>query len=302
MRIPGTAPSGFGRSVRAPHIGTVNPRRHPKAVEPRRHQGRPGEQRGPGTAMLAVGRVHTLYKRGQLTRIPGATPSGFGRSVHAPRIGTVNPRRHPKAVEPRCHQDKQGEQRGSGTVMLAVGRVHSLYTLGQLTRIPGAAPSGFGRSVRAPRIGTLCRCDSLAGGTPRTLACQTQMSASWSSMLQKNMALRRPPAQRERSPRFRWGPSALSWNTQVRQHVRLRSNSAVVERVEWKGGEGESRCPGTVMLAVGRVHTLCMLGQLTRIPGTASSDFGRSARAPRIGTVNPHRQPKAPRGASLSPR
>ena len=90
----------LGRSVCALCIGiTVNPRRHPKAVKPHCHQGRPGESRGPGTVMLAVGRVHTLYTRGQLTRIPGAAPSGFGRTVRAPRIGiTVNSRRHPKAV------------------------------------------------------------------------------------------------------------------------------------------------------------------------------------------------------------
>ena len=104
--------------------------------------------------MLAVGRGHTLYTLGQLTRIPGATPSGFGRSVRAPRIGiTGNPRRHPKAVEPHCHQGRPGESRGPGTVMLAVGRVHTLYMRGQLTRIPGAPPSGFGRSVRALCIG-----------------------------------------------------------------------------------------------------------------------------------------------------
>ena len=130
-RIPGAPPSGFGRSVRAPRIGiTVNPRRHPKAVEPHCHQGRAGQSRGLGTAMLAVGRVHTLHKRGQLTRSPGAPPSGFGRSVRAPRIGTVNPRRHPKAVEPHCHQGRPGESRGPATVMLAVGRGHTLYTCG----------------------------------------------------------------------------------------------------------------------------------------------------------------------------
>jgi len=126
-RIPGTTPSGFGRSVHAPRIGTVNPRRHPKAVEPHCHQGRPGAERGPGTAMLAVRRVHTLCMLGQLTTIPRATPSGFGRSVRAPRIGiTGNPRRHPKAVEPRCHQGRPGEEHGPGTAMVAVGRVHTL--------------------------------------------------------------------------------------------------------------------------------------------------------------------------------
>jgi hypothetical protein len=148
------------------------------------------------------------------------------------------------ATEPRCHQDRQGEQRGPGTVMLAVGRIHTLCMRGQLTRIPGTASSDFGRSVQAPRIGTLCRCDSLAGGTPRTLACQTQMSASWSSMLQKNMALRRPPAQRERSPRFRWGPSALSWNTQVRQmsgYVATRPSSSASNG---RGGKGSHDAPG----------------------------------------------------------
>ena len=125
-------------------------------MEPRCHQDRPGESRGLGTVMLAVGRVHTLYTLGQLTRIPGAAPSGFGRSVRAPRIGiTGNPRRHPKAVEPHCHQGRPGESRGPGTVMLAVGRVHTLATRSQLTRIPGATPSGFGRSLHAPHIGTV---------------------------------------------------------------------------------------------------------------------------------------------------
>ena len=35
-----------------------------------------------------------------------------------------------KAVEPHCHQDRQGEQRGPGTVLLAVGRAHTPYTRG----------------------------------------------------------------------------------------------------------------------------------------------------------------------------
>jgi hypothetical protein len=120
-----------------------------KAVEPHCHQGRPGESRGPGTVMLAVGRVHMLYMRGQLTRIPGTVPSGFGRSVRAPRICPVNPRRHPKAVEPHCHQRSPGESRGPGPVMLAVGRVHTLYMRGQLSATALAAVVGCKRRVRA---------------------------------------------------------------------------------------------------------------------------------------------------------
>ena len=91
-------------------------------MESRCHQDRPDEPRRLGTVMLAVERVHTLCMRSQLTRIPGAPPSGFGRSVRAPRIGiTVNPRRHPKAVEPHCHLGRPAESHGPGTVMLAVG-------------------------------------------------------------------------------------------------------------------------------------------------------------------------------------
>ena len=108
-------------------IGTVNPPRHPKAVESHCHQGRPGESHGPGTVMLAVGRVHTLYMRGQLTATALAAVVGGKRSVRAPHICPVNPRRHPKAVEPHCHQRSPGESRGPGPVVLAVGRVHTLY-------------------------------------------------------------------------------------------------------------------------------------------------------------------------------
>ena len=149
-RIPGAPPSGFGRSVRAPRKGTVNPPRHPKAVEPRCQQGSPGEQRGPGTVMLAVERVNTLYMQGQLTRIPGTASSDFGSSVRAPRIGTVNPHRQPKRppVEPHCHQGSPGELHGPETVKLAVGPVYTLYMWAQLTRIPGTAS----RKSRSPRI------------------------------------------------------------------------------------------------------------------------------------------------------
>ena len=127
--------------------GKSEPR--PRCLDVKARRG--AKSRGPGTVMLVVGRVHTLSMRGQLTRVPGTAPSGFGRSVRAPCVGTVNPRRHPKAVEPHCHQGRPGESRGPGTVMLAVGRAHTLYMRGQLTRIPGTVPGGFGRSVRAPR-------------------------------------------------------------------------------------------------------------------------------------------------------
>ena len=64
-------------------LGTVNPHRHPKAVEPHCHQGRPGESRGPGPVMLAVGRVHTLYMRGQLSATALAAVVGCKRRVRA---------------------------------------------------------------------------------------------------------------------------------------------------------------------------------------------------------------------------
>ena len=199
--------------------------------------------------MLAVGRVHTLHKRAQLTRSPGAPPSGFGRSVRALCIGiTVSIhaaiQRPWSLIVTKVDQVLSKAQRGPGTVMLAVGRVHTLYMRSQLTRSPGAPPSGFGRSVRALCIGITV------------------------------------------NPRRH--PKAVVWSLIVTKVDQVR----------------QSHGPRTVMLAVGRVHTLytCGANSLEYLEHHPVALGEAYAHRVCVGTVNPHRQPKAPRGASLSPR
>ena len=54
-------------------------------------------------------------------------------------------------MEPRCHQDRPDESRGPGTVMLAVGRFHTLCMRGKLSATALAAVVGCKRRVRAHR-------------------------------------------------------------------------------------------------------------------------------------------------------
>jgi len=66
------------------------------------HQGRPGESRGPGPVVLAVGRVHTLYMRGQLSATALAAVVGCARQTAsarpAPQAVTENPPLYPHTV------------------------------------------------------------------------------------------------------------------------------------------------------------------------------------------------------------
>ena len=61
------------------------------------HQGRPGESRGPGPVVLAVGRVHTLYMRGQLSATALAAVVGCKRRVRARIIWVRQPQRQSEA-------------------------------------------------------------------------------------------------------------------------------------------------------------------------------------------------------------
>ena len=66
------------------------------------HQGRPGESRGPRPVVLAVGRVHTLYMRGQLSATALAAVVGCARQTAsarpAPQAVTENPPLYPHTV------------------------------------------------------------------------------------------------------------------------------------------------------------------------------------------------------------